>query len=118
MKTPREKNAAVAKAFIMFLKANNAFIGYKRATQGKNNGATFWYYFKNLENDDIKMSTKWRGFIFSAFMWAGTVECREDPLYWSRLHTMCVGILEQVIHNDYEISKDISRAILAMSNKR
>ena len=36
MKTPREKNVAVAKAFIMFLKANNAFIGYKRATQGKN----------------------------------------------------------------------------------
>lgn len=120
MKTPREKNIAVAKAFIMFLKANNAFIGYKRATQGKNNRATFWYYFKNPENDDIKMNTKWRGFIFNAFVWADTVEYKEKGRvsYWSVLHNDWIKILEALKRNNYEISEDISRAILARGNKR
>lgn len=116
MKTAKEKNMAVAKAFIMFLKANNAFVGYKRATQGRINRASFWYYFKDPDNDDIEMNTKWRGFIFSAFTWLDTVECKSDPTYWSRLHNRWVRILDKLIYNDYEISKDISRSILSRSD--
>ena len=52
MKTAKEKNMAVAKAFIMFLKANNAFIGYMRAIRNRRDShSTFVYFFQNFSED-------------------------------------------------------------------
>ena len=119
MKTAKEKNMAVAKAFIMFLKKCNAFIGYRRATYGKENRASsFSWFLKNQEEiDESKLETKWRGFIFNSFVWVDTVECKKGRAsYWSVLHNDWIKILEVLKNNDYEISEDISRAILTRGN--
>jgi hypothetical protein len=118
MKTVKEKNMAVAKAFIMFLKKCNAFVGYRRATYAKENRASFSWFLKNQEEiDESKLETKWRGFIFNSFVWADTVEYKKGRVsYWSVLHNDWIKILETLKRNDYEISEDISRAILSRSD--
>ena len=120
MKTIEEKNMTVAKAFIMFLKANNAFIGYKRATQWRDNSFKFEHYLKNLKNQpnsEAMMDIKWKGFIFNAFVWGDTVEYkRGDIIYWSVLNNKWLNVLDCIKINDYEISEDISRAILSRSD--
>ena len=118
MKTAKEKNMAVAKAFIMFLKANNAFIGYMRAIRNRRDShSTFVYFFKIFPKTEEINEIKWSGFIFNAFVWKDTVECkRGDISYWSVLHNDWIKILETLKRNDYEISEDISRAILSRSD--
>ena len=112
MKTGKEKNIIVGKAFIMFLKANNALIPYKRAIYHTKNHSRFDYYLRILKDKDEMMNETWRRFIFNAFIWGDTIECRRKPLYWSDLHSKWIGILEQLIYDDYEISKVIPRIII------
>lgn len=113
MKSLQEKNTIVAKAFVMFLKANNAFIGYMRATHDKESNSTFTSFLKNFPKTQTLSECKWTGFIFNAFAWCDTVECkRGDVVYWSRLNNMWLNVLYRIKNNDYEISEDISRAIL------
>lgn len=114
MKSLQKKNTIVAKAFVMFLKANNAFIGYMRATHDKENSSTFTSFLKNFPKTQTLSECKWTGFIFNAFAWCDTVECRGgDVGYWSRLNDRWLNVLTNIKNNDYEISEDISRAILA-----
>jgi len=117
MKSLKEKNTVIAKAFIMFLKANNAFIGYMRATHNKDSNSTFASFFKNFPKTQTLSECKWAGFIFNAFAWCGTVEYRGGDIeYWSRLNKKWLNILANIKNNDYEISEDISRAILSRSD--
>jgi hypothetical protein len=117
MKSLQEKNTVVAKAFVMFLKANNAFIGYMRATRNKNNNSTFASFLKNFPKAQTLSECKWTGFIFNAFAWCDTVECRGGNVgYWSRLNDRWLNVLANIKNNDYEISEDISRAILTRGN--
>lgn len=114
-----EKNTIVAKAFIMFLKANNAFIGYRRATRVNNNDYTFTSFLKNFPKTESLSECKWAGFIFNAFAWCDTVECNRGSIgYWSNLNDRWLDILNHIKNNNYEISKDISRTILSRSNER
>ena len=113
MKSLQEKNTVMAKAFVMFLKANNAFIGYMRATHDKESSSTFTSFLKNFPKTQTLSECKWTGFIFNAFVWCDTVECkRGDLAYWSRLNNKWMNVLYRIKNNDYEISEDISRAIL------
>jgi hypothetical protein len=101
----------------MFLKANNAFIGYMRATRNKDSNFTFTSFLKNFPKTQTLSECKWTGFIFNAFAWCDTVECkRGDVAYWSRLNQKWLDILANIKNNDYEISEDISRAILSRSD--
>jgi len=113
MKSLQEKNAVVAKAFVMLLKANNAFIGYMRAIHDKENSYTFTSFLKNFPKTQALSECKWTGFIFSAFAWCDTVECQKGDLeYWAILNNKWMNVLYRIKNNDYEISEDISRAIL------
>ena len=117
MKTLNEMNRTVAKAFIMMLKAHNAFIPYVNATKYKTNTSTFTYFLTLLRNgDDMDAKKKWGGFIFSSFAWFDTKECKVDPTYWSKLNVKWGKILEKLRNNNYEISENLSRAILSRSD--
>lgn len=116
MKALEEKNIIVAKVFIMFLKANNAFMGYKRATSDNDSHSTFQYFLKNPPKTYGLSECKWSGFIFNAFIWGNTIECKRDVNYWTRLNNRWLNILYILKNNDYEISEDISRAILSRGN--
>ncbi len=113
----KEKNEIMARTFIMFLKANGAFVPYMNAVkeQGKTT-ASFPYFMKHFDRTFDESLRAWKGFIFCAFTWAGTKEGKRNPSYWSNLHSKWLKIVEKIVINNYEISEDISRSILSRSN--
>lgn len=114
MKTLNEMNRTVAKAFVMMLKAQKAFVPYVNATKHRTNTFTFTYFLElHRIGRDIDAKRKWNGLIFSSFTWFDTKECKADPGYWSKLNDQWNRILENLYKSNYEISKDVSRAILS-----
>ena len=114
MRPLNEMNDAVARAFVMMLKAQKAFVPYVNATKDKTNASTFSYFLKlHRIGRDIDAKRKWNGLIFSSFTWFDTKECKTDPGYWSKLNSQWNRVLEKLYKSDYEISKDVSRAILS-----
>lgn len=117
MKPLNEMNEAVARAFVMMLKAEKAFVPYVNATKHKTNASTFTYFLKlHRIGRDIDAKRKWNGLIFSSFIWFDTKECKADPGYWSKLNQKWGEIIEKLHKSNYEISEDVSRAILSRSN--
>lgn len=117
MRPVNEMNEAVARAFVMMLKAQKAFIPYVNATKHKTNNATFTYFLKlHRIGRDIDARKKWNGLIFSSFTWFDTKECKVNPDYWAKLNNKWGEILKYLHSNNYEISEDVSRAILSGSN--
>ena len=118
MRSLNEMNEAVARAFVMMLKAQKAFVPYVNATKYKTNTATFTYFLKlHRIGRDINAKRKWNGLIFNSFAWLDTKECKANPYYWSKLHQKWGEIIEKLHKNNYEISEDVSRSILTSSNK-
>ena len=113
MKTFLEKNEAVAKAFVSFLKVNDAFIPYMRATKNQTNKSTFSHFLRHMDKCMTKevCFSRWRGFIFSSFVWGYDFDDK-TPMYWARLNNEWCRILDKLIRMDFEIKGDVARAIL------
>ena len=117
MKLVNEMNEVVAKAFVMMLKAQKAFVPYVNATKHKTNASTFTYFLKlHRIGRDIDAKRKWDGLIFSSFTWFDTKECKADPRYWAKLNQKWCEIIGKLHKSNYEISEDVSRAILSRSD--
>ena len=117
MRPLNEMNEVVARAFVMMLKAQKAFVPYINATKHKTNTATFTYFLKlHRTGRDIDAKKKWHGLIFGSFTWFDTKECKADLRYWAKLNNKWDEILKDLHKNNYEISEDVSRAILSRSN--
>ena len=117
MRPITEMNEAVARAFVMMLKAQNAFVPYVNATKHKTNASTFTYFLKlHRTGRDIDAKRKWNGLIFSSFTWFDTKECKADAGDWAKLSHKWSEIIEKLHKSNYEISEDVSRAILSRSN--
>lgn len=118
MKPLNEMNEVVAKAFVMMLKAQKAFVPYVNATKHKTNASTFTYFLKlHRTGRDIDAKRKWNGLIFSSFTWFDTKECKVNPGYWAKLNQKWGEIIEKLHKSNYEISKDVSRAILSRGDE-
>ena len=100
--TPEEKDMVVLKAFVMFLKANNALIpfrvNYYRDSPGYR-GKFFPLYneYMHIYNEPIS-------YLAAAFTWANT---KEGCKFWNRLHHKWTRTLRLLEYKDYKITPSL-----------
>jgi hypothetical protein len=107
MKTIEEKNKIIITAFTMFLKANDAYVPYRRALIEERKDTNFSFINTIISKKEENVEYRWNHFIFSAFTWCNTAEARNNASYWANLHTKWGKILIQIKNNDYKLSKDM-----------
>ena len=107
MKTIEEKNKIIITAFTMFLKANDAYIPYRRALIEERKDTNFSFMYATDSKKEENIEYKWNHFIFSAFTWCNTAEAKNNVTYWADLHVKWIKIITQIKNNDYKLSKDI-----------
>lgn len=109
--------------FVQFLKTNGAFAKYKYECN-RNQVACITlfktlirkYYIvpKGTADDELAYNYA-KDFIMSSFSWPETID---GVMMWSKLYKGWKHILEDLKNNNYEISENISRAILTRCYQR
>lgn len=111
---------AVNKCFVMFLKRNGALHNYSIEYDKRHYIRCKSVYTQHKERYLLRTDTsdRWAyltgmDFIMGAFTWLDTPQGME---YWSRLNSKWEKIMTLLRDNNYEISEDISRAVLTRCN--
>ena len=107
--------------FIQFLKSNGAYTKYKRAcynnmewmNKGDSSFKKYYVVPDDERYDDEYVVRFAEGLIMCGFGWG---ETREGSAYWNKLYSKWKEVMRELKYNNYEISKDVSRAVLARGN--
>ena len=107
--------------FIQFLKSNGAYTNYKKACYNdmesiNRSALTFEKHYVVPENknwDDEALIRYAELLIMCSFGWG---ETNEGSIYWNKLYSMWKEVMKKLKYSNYEISKDVSRAVLARGN--
>lgn len=115
----QENINAINKCFVRFLKANEILIDYAKEydkyTKELKDTESRQYLLKRYPSDsDNDVYVRGMSMIMNSFCWSKT---KRGSNFWCGIHHKWLKVIKLLENNNYEISKDVSRAILTRSDE-